>query len=44
MLYESAAEFLAMCRECFGAAPELRATANGWTDKDGRLVLEIVDV
>lgn len=44
MLYESAAEFLAMCRQCFGVAPELRATADGWTDEDGRLVLEIVDV
>ena len=44
MIYDSPAEFLAMCRECFGEAPELRETADGWADLTGRLVLEIVNV
>ena len=44
MIYDSPAEFLAMCRECFGDAPELRETDAGWTDTAGRLVLQIVNV
>ncbi len=44
MIYDSPAEFLAMCRQCFGEAPELRETADGWADLTGRLVLEIVNV
>lgn len=34
--YDSPADFLAMCRECFGEAPELREGADGdWYETEG---------
>ena len=44
MIYDCPADFWAMCRACFGEAPELRETAEGYADKDGRLVLQIIPV
>ncbi len=44
MIYDGPDDFRAMCRACFGEAPELRETPEGYADKDGRLVLVVVDV
>jgi hypothetical protein len=38
MIYDGPDDFRAMCRACFGEAPELRETPEGYADKDGRLV------
>jgi hypothetical protein len=44
MIYDGPDDFRAMCRACFGEAPELWETPEGYADKDGRLVLVVVDV
>ena len=44
MIYDGPDDFRAMCRACFGEAPELRETAEGYADEEGRLVLQIIPV
>ena len=41
-LYASVAEFLDMCRACFGAAPNLRADGLDYRDDSGAIVLRWV--
>jgi len=42
--YDGPEDFREMCRACFGTAPELRETHQGWTDEAGDLILIPVDV
>ena len=42
--YDSLEDFQAMCIACFGEAPELRETPEGYTDEAGRLVLQVIPV
>lgn len=44
MIYDGPADFRAMCRDVHGHAPELVETAEGYADKDGRLVLQAIPV
>ena len=44
MIYDGPDDFRAMCRACFGEAPELRETHEGYVDEDGRLVLQVIPV
>jgi len=42
--YGGLEDFRAMCLACFGEAPELRETPEGYTDETGRLVLQVIPV
>ena len=44
MIYDGPEDFRAMCRACFGTAPDLRETHQGWADEAGDLILIPVDV
>jgi len=44
LIYDGPADFRAMCRDVHGHAPELIETAEGYADKDGRLVLQAISV
>lgn len=44
MIYDGPEDFRAMCITCFGEAPELRETPEGYTDVTGRLVLQVIAV
>ena len=42
--YDGPEDFRAMGLACFGEAPELRETPEGYTDDTGRLVLQVIPV